>query len=100
MSLIKARQKPGYRWHPGDLTGTTEAAQILGYKSPKVLQDDDRRKVLMKEFESLKCTLTDTIWIGGQRRFLRSEIDEFLTRKVESADAAAGKRREDLRLVK
>lgn len=80
MSLMESRRKPNYRWRAGDVIGSKEAATLLGYKSPRTLQDADRRRYLIREFETFGCTLT-VDRIGGELRFLRSEIDEFLTRK-------------------
>jgi AraC-like DNA-binding protein len=99
MALYTRKPKPVYAWRVGDLIGTTEAAALLGYKSPKILQDKNRRQTLIKEFESVGCALTDTIKIGGGRRFLRSEIDAFLSRKLELVGAEIEKRNKDLRIA-
>ena len=84
MTLIAAKQKPIYKWHPGDLITTTAAAELLGYSSPRNLQGE-RLNFVVKEFEALRCKLTTKIIVGGQRRFLRSEIDTYLSRIVEKA---------------
>jgi len=85
MTLIKSRQPVEYRWRKGDLINALEGCELLGYKSAKQLQDGERRKILAAEFERLGCALTDDIWIGGQRRFLRSEIEAFIDAKIERA---------------
>lgn len=89
MSLMTSRQKPTYRFQKGDVIGAREAAELLGYKSPKKLQDADRRRNLIREFEAVGCSLT-VERVGGEFRFLRSEIDEFLTRKFQKAQNARG----------
>lgn len=96
MSLISSRQTKVKKWRRGDLIGALEAAQLLGYKSAKQMQDASRRESIIKDFEAVGCSLTVGIWIGGQMRFLRSEIEEFLTRKVENAREMNRKRRRDL----
>lgn len=85
MSLMTSRQPKSYRWQKGDLISATEACELLGYKSSKNLRDAERRENLKKEFERFDCSLTFGIAIGGQHRFLRSEIDTFLTAKTEAA---------------
>lgn len=45
----------------------------------------DRLETLAKEFEAAGATLTTNIWILGSRRFLRSEIDEYLSIIVKNA---------------
>ncbi|HEY0049985.1 MAG TPA: hypothetical protein VGB68_11895 [Pyrinomonadaceae bacterium] len=93
------QNKTGWRWNPGDLIGALEACRMLGYKSARQLQDATRRKNIEKEFESVGCTLTLGIWIGGQQRFLRSEIDEFLTKKTEAVQKQDDSRKRNLSLV-
>jgi hypothetical protein len=91
MSLIKSKQPKIYRWHKGDLITATEAAALLGYKCAKIFQVKERLEVLLKDFESVNCVLTLNILINGSQRFLRSEINEFLSRKVENAQKKAAK---------
>lgn len=90
MTLISTKQKPVYRWQEGDLITPLEAARLCGYKSAKQFQDSKRRQSFGYEFT--------VIWQGGRMFFLRSEIDEYITRIVESARKLAKKRRLDLSL--
>jgi len=90
MTLITSKQKPKYRWHEGDLITPLQAARLCGYKSSKQFQDPKRRRSLGYEFT--------VIWQGGRMFFLRSEVDEYLTQKVEAAQALAEKRKRDLGL--
>jgi hypothetical protein len=99
MSLMASKSKTAYRWKKDDLIGASEACELLGYKSARQLQDEKRRKNIVREFEAVGCTLTVGIWIGGQMRFLRSEIDEFLTKKIEAVQKQNEKRKKDLSLV-
>lgn len=96
MSLMRSRQPKSYRFEPGDWITADEAGRLLGYKSGKNLRDETRRNRLRAEFEELDCTLTHAE-IGGQHRFLRSEIDDFIQAKIEAAQA--GQRRRALRLA-
>ena len=96
MSLMKSKQPKTYRWQAGDLISPLEACRLLGYKSAKRLHDERERAKLVREFKALGCTLTDDIWVGGTRRFLRQEFDEFLTLTVEAAQKSAPKKRNDL----
>lgn len=84
MTLIKSRQKPTYNWNAGDLIGTKEAAALLGWRSPRNLQGD-RLDDLAKDFEAAGVSLTKDLFIGGQRKFLRSEFEAFITNSVEFA---------------
>lgn len=93
---MASRQPISYRWQKGDLISALEACELLGYKSARNLQDKNRRKVVLAEFEQYDCQLTLGIVIGGQQRFLRSEFDRFLTAKYE---AAAKNRRQNLKLA-
>ena len=95
---MASRNAKPYRWQKGDLIGATEAAELLGYKSSMVLRDKDRRTKLIIEFELHDCTLT-MMSIGGQYRFLRSEIDAFLTAKKDAAQAKFKSRNRDLRIA-
>lgn len=95
MSLMSSRQPKSYRWQKGDWIGAGEAAELLGYKSSMALRDADRRAALEIEFALHDCSLT-TMKVGGQYRFLRSEIDDFITAKLE---AARGKKQKYLRLA-
>ncbi len=99
MSLIKSRQPKIYRWKAGDLISPLEACELLGYKSAKRLHDERERVKLIAEFKALDCTLTDDIWVGGTRRFLRQEFDDFLTAKIEAAQQPERQKRNDLRLA-
>lgn len=83
MSLIT---KGRYRFAKGDLLTAKEAAEYLGI-SPRALYGD-RLTTIEKEFAAAGVEFTTSIWIGGTRRFLRSEIDEFLSTVVEKAKAA------------
>ena len=96
MSLMASRQPRAYRWQAGDLISPLEACRLLGYKSAKRLHDERERTKLIAEFKAAGCTLTDDIWVGGTRRFLRSEFDEFLTAKIEAAQKPKPQRRADL----
>lgn len=84
MTLISSKRKTDYRWNKGDVIGAKEAAELLGYKSPRNLQDESRRRHIAKEFETFGISLT-VDRIGGELRFLRSEIDKFLSKKFETA---------------
>lgn len=84
MTLISSKKKPIYRFNAGDIIGAKEAAELLGYKSPRNLQDANRRRHIAKEFETFGISLT-VDRIGGELRFLRSEIDKFLSKKFETA---------------
>ena len=86
MTLIASKKKPVYRFYAGDIIGAKEAAELLGYKSPRNLQDANRRRHLAKEFEAFGVSLT-VDRIGGELRFLRSEIDKFLSKKFEAVEA-------------
>lgn len=99
MSLMKSRQPVKYHWKKGDLITALEGCELLGYRSAKRLQDDERREKLAQEFAALDCTLTEDIWIGGQRRFLRSEIEAFITAKIEAAQSRGIKQNGKLRLA-
>lgn len=88
MTLMRSKQKPDYRWQVGDLITPKEAAQLCGYKSAKQFQDPARRASLAYEFT--------VIWQGGSMFFLRSEIDDYLTKTVDAARQLSGKRRKDL----
>lgn len=99
MSLMKSRQPVQSRWRKGDLITALEGCELLGYRSAKRLQDETRREKLAEEFASLDCALTNDIWIGGQRRFLRSEIEAFIDAKIEAAEKSKNKRRNNLRLA-
>lgn len=88
MSLISSKTKPVYKWKIGDLISALEAAQLCGYKSAKQFQDPKRRASLPFDFT--------VIWQGGRMFFLRSEVDEYLTRAVEAARDLQKKRRRDL----
>lgn len=96
---MKSRQPKSYRWQTGDWITATEAAELLGYKSSKNLRDKERLKKLQIEFELLDCVLTVGLEVGGQKRFLRSEFDEFLTAKVEAKQQENKKRQSGLRLA-
>jgi len=89
---MASKRRPVYRWHEGDLITPLQAARLCGYKSAKQFQDPERRKSFGYEFT--------VVWQGGRMFFLRSEIDEYLTRKVETARALAEKRRRDLGLTR
>lgn len=91
MSLMSSRQPKTYRWQKGELLTATEACELLGYKCSMQLRDPLRRERLEREFEQAGCRLTLLV-IGSQYRFLRSEIDEFLTAKYEAAQKERGKR--------
>lgn len=84
MTLISSKKPIEYRWKKGDIIGAKEAAELLGYKSPRNLQDANRRRHIAKEFEVFGISLT-VDRIGGELRFLRSEIDRFLSKKFEAA---------------
>lgn len=99
MSLMKSRQPYQSRYRKGDLITALEGCELLGYRSAKRLQDDERRKSLEAEFAELDCKLTSGIWIGGQRRFLRSEIEAFIDAKIEAAEKQNKKRRQQFQLV-
>ncbi len=86
MSLMKSKSKPVYRWQQGDLITASEASGLLGYKSGKKFQDRERLKGLIKEFEAVGCVLTIGLEVGGGQRFLRSEIDLFISRKLENVE--------------
>lgn len=86
---MKSRQKPVFKWNAGDLIGAKEAAALLGWKSPRNLQSDDRLNDLAKDFEAAGVKLTKNLFIGGQRKFLRSEFDAFITKSVEFAQKMA-----------
>ena len=85
MTLIASKKQREYRFQKGDLIDSRFASELLGYKSPKQFQDTERLKNLAKDFEAVGCNLTTNLRIGGQRRFLRSEIDAFLSRLVETS---------------
>ena len=87
-----------YTWKKGDLIATSDAAELLGYKSSRNLQGC-RLELKAKEFEAVGCRLTTNIFEGGERRFLRSEIDLYLTRKVQNAQKFNEKTNQTLRLV-
>ena len=97
MSLIRSRQPKTYDWNKGDWISATDAAELLGYKSSMVLRDADRRAKLLAEFERLGCALT-VMTVGGQYRFLRSEIDAFITAKIQVAQKSV-KKMKDWRLA-
>lgn len=88
MTLISTRQKTNYRWHKGDLIPPLEAAELCGYKSAKQFQDPERRKSLGYDFT--------VVWQGGRMFFLRSEVDDYITRLVEKAREQAQRRKNDL----
>jgi len=98
MSLMKSRQQKSASWGKGDWIGATEAAQILGYKSSMPLRDSARRANLIIEFEVYGCQLTVSS-VGGQYRFIRSEIQAFIDAKIEAAQATQKKRNRDLRIA-
>ncbi len=100
MSLIKSRQPKIYRWRTGDLLTAREACELLGYKSGSVLQIPDRRAALLREFETCRCQLTLDVWIGGGQRFLRSEIDDFISAKIDRARDAREKQLNNRRGLK
>jgi len=84
---MKTKQPQSYKWNPGDLIAPKDAAALLGYKSPRNFQDDRRLAHIAKDFESVGCKFTTNIFItGGNRRFLRSQIDAYLSRLVELAE--------------
>lgn len=86
MTLIASRKPKSYEWNSGDLIGAKEASELLGYKSPRNFQDEKRLAHIAKDFEAAGCKFTTNIFItGGNRRFLRSEIDAYLSRVVENA---------------
>lgn len=100
MTLISSKRKPSYRWQNGDFISAAEASGLLGYKSPKQFQDEERLQTIAKRFEEAGCQLTTNLWIGSQRRFLRTEIDAYLTRLVENARHIADKRKKDLGVLR
>ena len=81
MTLIASKKQREYRFQKGDLIDSRFASELLGYKSPKQFQDTERLKNLAKDFEAVGCNLTTNLRI----RFLRSEIDAFLSRLVETS---------------
>ncbi len=89
MTLIASKRKPVYRWQKGDLISALDASLLCGYKSAKQFQDPVRRATLGYDFM--------VIWQGGRMFFLRSEVDEYLTRLVEAVEEQNGRRREDLK---
>lgn len=91
MSLMQSRQPKSYRWQKGDLISATEACLLLGYKSGRNLQDKKRRQAVVERFAEADCTLTVGIIVGGEQRFLRSEIDDYLTAVVEAVQYPKGK---------
>ena len=90
MTLIGSKKKQVYRWKEGDVITPLQAARLCGYQSAKQFQDPKRREGFGFEFT--------VIWQGNRMFFLRSEVDEYLTQKVEAARALAEKRRRDLGL--
>lgn len=96
MTLIKSRQKLESRWKPGDLLTPMEAAELLGYKSSKKFTDAARRLDLQLEFKRLGLTLTGDLVFGGSLRFLRSEIDAYISAKVAAARKLSSEKLERL----
>ncbi len=77
MTLIDARKQNTYRWKPGDLITAAAASELCGYKSAKQFQNAERRARLGYNFTE--------IWQSGRMFFLRSEVDDYLTKLVEAA---------------
>lgn len=83
MSLLKPKKK--YRFEVGDLITPAEAAALLGYKSAQNFHGE-RLSLMEKNFRGMGCTLTTGIFVGSQRRFLRSEIDAYISAVVDYAN--------------
>lgn len=62
-----------------------ETAELLGCNSAKQFQDVERLRKMVRDFNAIGCTLTFEIYIAGARRFLRSEINLFITKTVDAA---------------
>ena len=77
MTLMPSKQKTVYRWQVGDLITPLTAAQLCGYRSAKQFQDPLRRAGMNYKFT--------VIWQGARIFFLRSEVDDYLTKKLEAA---------------
>lgn len=76
-------KKLKYRWQKGDLIKTSEAAELLGVSKSMFSGLSIHR--LEEYFREVGVNLTTDIWVGRQRRFLRSEIDRYISRVVDRA---------------